>query len=49
MGLHSSTSQLNVSTFRGIRSVGINLSVNRWVVTRHKLDRKRHADQKGPG
>ena len=43
-GLHSSTSQLNVGTFCGIRWV---LSVDTWVITRHKLDTKRLSDQNG--
>jgi hypothetical protein len=40
-GLQSSTSQLSVRTFCGIRWV---LSVDRWVITRHKLDTKRLTD-----
>jgi hypothetical protein len=34
-GLHSSTSQLNVSTFCGTRLVP---SIDMWVITGHKLD-----------
>jgi hypothetical protein len=45
-GLHTSTFQLNVSTFCGIRWVP---SVDGWVVTRHKLDTKRLTDQNGIG
>ena len=43
-GLHSSNSQLNVCTFRGIRWVP---SADRWVITRHKLKTKRFTDQTG--
>jgi hypothetical protein len=45
-GLHSSASQLNVGTFRGIHLVP---SVDRYVITRHKLDTKRPGDQNGSG
>jgi len=45
-GLHSSTSQLNVSTFRGICWVP---TVDIADITRHKLDTKRLADQNGLG
>ena len=43
-GLHSSTSQLNVSTFGWIRWVP---SVERRVITHHSLDTKRLTDQTG--
>jgi hypothetical protein len=45
-GLHSSTSQLDVSTFCGRRWIP---SVDRWVITRHKLDTKSLTDQNGLG
>ena len=43
-GLHSSISQLNVSVFEGMLWV---LSVDWWVITRHKLDTKRVTNQNG--
>jgi hypothetical protein len=45
-GLHSFTSQLNVCTFCGIRWVP---SVDRWVITRYKVDTKRLTEQNGLG
>ena len=46
MGLHSSTSQLDLSTFCGIRWVP---SVDSLVITRHKLDTNRLTYQNGSG
>ena len=45
-GSHSSTSQLNVSTFCGTRLVP---SLDMWVITRHKLDTQRLTNQTGLG
>ena len=45
-GLHSSTSQLNVSIFCRIHW---SPSGDRWVITRHRLDTQRITDQNGLG